>query len=315
MTNSLVKLTENAKSSLRLVKSVGPFLLSQSAKASESLAEHQLRMAKVDAAREFMLAEAGAISDVRTKLRDQYYAAQPEERVRLKRDIEESERELRRLQIIYSAVDKLPSDKEHDTAEDTDTEEVEISPHWLDKFNEFARARNEPWREDLLSSALAIEAKEPDAIGPRALWVIGTIDEYLFRGFASLLDVSTELAGGYLIPRHNDFNERPIPGCTLGSNTAIGNIVFMLSDLGLFGDVMTSQKQVPGGVKVLARYGRRVTLITTKKNLSIKGVIPTRLGAALARLYTSQPNLLGQEIYEKWCNSLGIAEAEVQSLT
>lgn len=314
MANSIAKLTENAKSALRLVKSVGPFLISQSAKASESMAEHQLRLARVESAREFMVTEAKAISDVRANLRARYYEAEPEDRVRLKRDIEESERELRRLHVIYAALEKLPPDDPNEPESETNAEEVQISPHWLDKFNEFAKAQNEPWRRDLLASALAIEAKEPGAIGPRALWLIGTLDEYLFQGFASLLDVSTVLAGGYLIPKHNDFNNRPIPECALGPNKAIGNLIFLLSDLGLFGDVMTSQKQIPEGARVLAQYGHRRVLITTKKKMVVNGVIPTTLGTAIARLYTPRPNLLGQEIFESWCKRLGETEATTQDL-
>jgi len=44
------------------------------------------------------------------------------------------------------------------------------------------------------------------------------------------------------------------------------------------------------------------------------GVILTSLGEAVARLYTSRPNLLGQEIFETWLNSLSENDADKQDL-
>lgn len=52
MSNQIAKITQSAKSVIRVVKSVGPLIISQSESASESFASHQLRLAKVDAARE-----------------------------------------------------------------------------------------------------------------------------------------------------------------------------------------------------------------------------------------------------------------------
>jgi len=142
------------------------------------------------------------------------------------------------------------------------------------------------------------------------LWIIGTIDEYLFHAYASLLDISTILAGSHLIPNHQQFNEKPIPNCILGSDQAIGNLVFMLSDLGLIGDTLSSERQLPENGQLTVVYDKKVTLLKMKQKLSVKGIIPTVLGEAIAKLYTSKPNELGVEIYSKWLDSINDTIAE-----
>ena len=304
MNNPLAKITETGKSALRIIRAVGPLLISQSSKASESFAEHQLRLAKVDVAKEFMLKEVESLAEVRNNLREKFYESTAEERIRIKRDVEETEREIRRLNIFSNALEQLPAPKKDDTEAASEEVKDHIADHWMDKFNEYARANNEEWRKELLTKALAKEAKTPGSIGPRALWLIGTIDEYLFHAYASILDLSINIAGGHLIPNHQQFNETPIPNCELGSDKAIGTLVFMLSDLGLLGDILSSQKQFPEKVQFVVTYDKKVTLIITKKELRIKGVIPTLLGETIASLYTPTSNELGIEIYNKWLESL-----------
>ena len=75
MDNLPTKITEIGKSTLRIVKSVGPLMISQSQKASDAYAEHQLKMAKVEVARQFMLDEARSVSAVRDSLRIRFFDA------------------------------------------------------------------------------------------------------------------------------------------------------------------------------------------------------------------------------------------------
>lgn len=263
-----------------------------------------------------MLKEVESLSEVRNNLRNKFYDADAEERIRLKRDIDETEREIRRLNIVSSALEQLPPPQSNeDTSEDkTEIEKPNITPHWMDKFDEYARANNEEWRKQLLTKALAIEAQNPGTIGPRALWVIGTIDDYLFHAYTSLLDVSTNVGGRFVIPNHQQFNENPIPNCTLGSDQAIGNLVFALSDLGLIGDTLSSQRSIPENAQFITSYGKNVTLIKTKKKLIIKGVLPTVLGETLAKLYTPVPNDLGLEIHNKWLAGINETIADKKKL-
>jgi len=313
MNDKLAKITKAGQSALRIVKAVGPFLISQSKEMSESFAEHQLRLSKADAAKSFILNEVNSLSNIRNSLREKFYAANIEDRFRFKKDLEETEREIRRLNIISSAMDQLPPPQ--DNVDKPETEQKSVSLHWMDKFNEFARANNEDWRKELLTKALALEAQAPGVIGPRALWIIGTIDEYLFHAYASLLDISTTVTGSHLIPNHQQFNEKSIPNCILGSDHTIGNLVFMLSDLGLIGDTLSSEKQFSEKGQLIVVYNKKVTLLKMKQKLSVRGIIPTVLGEAIAKLYTSKPNELGVEIYSKWLDSINDTIAEKNILT
>ncbi len=78
----------------------------------------------------------------------------------------------------------------------------------------------------------------------------------------------------------------------------------MLSDLGLIGDPLTSQKMVREKSKFMVKYGHRVVLVENQIKLNISGIIPTALGEAIASLYDPSPNLLGQQIFEEWLGSL-----------
>ncbi len=293
-----------SRSALKVMRSAGPLLISHSKQASATYADHKLRLAEVGAAKEMMIQEVQALSEVRAKLHNRFYDAEPDERINIKRDIEETERELRRFRVLSKSLDHL-QDTESDEASTTSDQETEtiVSPHWIDKFNEYARAHNEDWREDLLAKALSVETAEPGAIGPRALWLIGTIDEYLFHAYAALLDLSTILDNtNYIIPNYGSFNQEPIPDCLLKPHASIGRLVFLLSDLGLIGT--TAFKLIPDNVQIMTRYDDKHTLITTKKQQKIKGIIPTDLGEKLGRLYTTQPSELGMKIYNSWLESL-----------
>ena len=179
-----------------------------------------------------------------------------------------------------------------------------ISPHWMDKFNEFASANNEPWRSDLLAKALALEAKDPSCVGPRALWFIGTIDEYIFHAYATLIDLSSFVAGHYVIPNFHLFGEDIVPNCVLGNKT-INQLTFILSDLGLIGEPITSQIILPQNYSFTVQYGHRFLSVENQNKLFVKGILQTTLGKTITSLYEPSPNLMGQKIMEKWISSLG----------
>lgn len=187
----------------------------------------------------------------------------------------------------------------------------------MDKFNEYARANNEEWRKDLLSKALAMEAENPGFIGPRALWTIGTIDEYLFHAFASLLDISSNIGEKDIIPTSAVmlYQKEPIPNCKLGKDKATANLVFLLSDSGLIGDPITSELYVESDKEIVATYGDNTSILNTKKELVIRGVIPTVLGITISKLYTSKPNELGLKIFNTWLESIDETVADKNTLS
>lgn len=306
MTNNLPSVPGKAKAVWRIVKAAGPLLIAQSAKLSEAYAQHQLRLAEVEAIKELMVAEARTIAEVRKKLIDRYLDAPPEERLRLRQDIEMAEKDLRQLGVYQKAIEHVPEGRAAD-AQTTATENLDPPDEfraWLDSFNEYARKQNEPWRVGLLAKALALESTNPGALGQRALWFIGTIDEKSFHAFASILDIAINMSGGYIIPNHGAYIERPIPNCALGSNVQLGHALFLLSDLGLIGDLLTTQKNFPLNSLLIATYGSHQLVAVTTQAIKLGGVILTSLGDTIARLYEPKENDLGSEIYSSWKKSV-----------
>lgn len=304
MKKELGKITAIGKYSLRIIQAAGPYLISLSKEASKSYTEHQLRLVQVDVVRNHMLKEVESLAEIKHNLRERFFESTAEDRIRIKRDVQDIEREIRRLGIVSSALKYLPDPNEDDTEVLSEAVEDHISDHWLDKFNEYARANNEEWRSELLARALASEAEIPGSIGPRALWLIGTIDEYLFHAYASILDVSIIIDDDHIIPDCLNFLKIPIPNCMLGSKKGLGSLIFMLVDLGLMGDITISSSTLSKDEKYIVSYGEKTTMLTTREDLTIRGLIPTLLGESIASLYTRKPNELGHEIYNKWIDSI-----------
>lgn len=313
MSNNLPSVPGKAKAVWRIVKAAGPLLLAQSAKLSEAYAKHQLRLAEVDAIKELMIAEARTVAEVRKKLIDKYLDAPPEDRLRLRQDIEFAEKDLRQLGVYQRAIEYVPEGKatESQTPSDESLDPPDEYRAWLDSFNEYARKQNEPWRVGLLARALALESSEPGALGQRALWFIGTVEEKSFHAFASILDIATKMGGGYVIPNHQPYIERPIPNCVLGPNVQLGQALFLLSDLGLIGDLLTSQRLFPTNSLLMATYGSHELVAVTTQAVSIRGVILTSLGDTIARLYEPKECELGTEIYDKWKTSVRQSSLQV----
>lgn len=313
MADNLPIVPEKAKAAWRILKAAGHLLVAQSTKLSEEYAQHQLRLAEVEAIRELMIAEARTIAEVRKKLIDRYLDAQPEDRLRLRQDIEYAERDLRQLGVYQKAINHVP-ESAVPPPKSLATESLDPTDDfraWLDTFNDYARKQNEPWRTELLSRALALESANPGTLGQRALWFIGTIDDKSFHAFAALLDIAPCIGDSYVIPNYAPFSEKPIPTCALGQNVRLGNILFLLGDLGLIGDVLTTQKIFAEKSLIIATYGPHRAVGTTKQELRLGGVILTSLGETIARLYEPKLNDLGIEIYKAWLESVRSGPFEI----
>jgi hypothetical protein len=161
---------------------------------------------------------------IKKKLLERFIVADPEERVRVRRDLDEIDASLRQLKIGIQALKYLPASTGQTPPPAKPLPEV--SAHWMDKFSELARAHNEPWREDLLARALAVEPSAPETVSPRVLWLLGTMEEKLFDALATILDLCSAIGDTLIIPAHNPFNERPIPNCPLGDTVSIGNLTY-----------------------------------------------------------------------------------------
>ena len=294
---SLAEIKNKSKTIMNFCRQVGPWVISISDKLSEAQARHDLRKVGVALLEKEMSLEIESFSAIKKDKMKQYYSASPEERIYIRRDLDELDKEGRRFETILGAVKLLSERKEDENKKD-------ISPHWMDKFDELARAKNEDWRQDLLSKALMLEAESPGSISPRALWLIGTIEEELFHAYAILLDVSSVIGGGYIIPDHSKFESKPIPSCALGEHLTIGNLTFLLSDLGLLGGIGTSAKQFLSGANFSASYGPKIVKVQVLKDVMVHGIIPTKLGNMIAKLYQAKLNPLGKEIFESWLENL-----------
>lgn len=313
MTNWLSKTVSSGKTAFNIVKSIGPLLISQSEIASDSYIKHQAKLASVDIGKELILDEAKMLNDVRKQLLIKFTESNAEDRIRIKKDIEYLEGNLRQLNVGQKALSYLPPSADNQTE---DKPSPEITPHWMDKFNELARVRNEPWREELLARALATEATSPGTVMPRALWLIGTLEEHLFHAFAVLLDIAANVGGGLMIPKvKGDILNKPIPNSNFGEGIQIGNLVYMLGDIGVLADSLSTKRTFKKGTKFIAKYFAHVYLIECKEqDLSIGGNIPTGIGTSIASFYDQKFNELGKEIFLKWIEGLDKSKINITNI-
>ncbi len=169
------------------IRAVGPFLLSQSDKASETFQRHLGRLAEAEALKELLKGEVETRTVSPDPAEERYIAAPPEERVRIEQDIEHVDGITRQLNIASKS---LSYGTEETVPPPPPTEKPKpIEDHWLDRFNELARKRNEEWRNELLARALAKETASPGTVSPRALWLIGNMEHSLFTALSELLDL------------------------------------------------------------------------------------------------------------------------------
>lgn len=312
MNDNLPSVTNIARAAWGIVKAIGPFVISQTEKGSEAYAQHQMRLAHVEVCKELMLGEIHTLNEVRRKLMEKYYDAPEEERFRIKRDIQDLEKDTRRLGVYQKALEYLPEEDEALRSPSTGNNATgAISPPWMDRFNEIAQLQNEAWRQELLSKALAREAQNPGSISPRALWFIGTVDDQVFHAFASLIDVSSIILGRYMVPNHTGYYDRALPGCALGDGLQLGNITFLLNDLGVIGDLLTSQRKIPATSMFLVTYGQQHFTLKAKQEMRVSGILLTPLGEVIASLYEPKPNELGAEIFDAWVKSIRPDVADV----
>ncbi|ODA36718.1 DUF2806 domain-containing protein [Planctopirus hydrillae] len=301
MANWLQKPKDWYAGAINVIRSVGPFLISQSDQASEAFARHKGRLATAEAMKTLLVSEAESIAAVRDSLRKKYVEATTEERIRIRRDIADAEADIRQLHTAAQALHYLPhfstnssdANQQVPDASTADEPAYTVSEHWMDKFNQLARSKNEPWRQDLLARALAAESANPGSINARALWLIGTLEESKFKAFATLLDISSVFGGGYMIPGNNVVG-RSIPQCEFGSDVPIGRLVFQLGDTGLIAD-LNSHKEIPIESVFLVAYDEDYVFEIHARNakVSIRGVIPTTVGSAIAIFYERRTNPFG----------------------
>lgn len=314
--------------SISVVKSVGPFLLSQSEKTSDAYARHQLKMANVEAVKVLLLEEAKSIADVRDTLRKKYVDADPEERIRIRRDLREAEGDVKQLNIAAGAIDYLPEFasriKQNEDKSETVGDVHPVSEHWFDRFNHFARQSNEPWRQDLLSRALAMQATNPESVTLRVIWLIGTLEKSTFDYFTTILDVSSQfkvqtsttntvlrfseegfaILGDSVVDRHVPVADARFEGGEL--NVEIGELCYEIEDSGLLAD-QTNKIFLNPNSYMLVRY--RTSRPYKIRNISgaeimFECVMPSVSGSCIATFYEARRTDKGKRFFGDWIRSL-----------
>lgn len=292
------------KTMLNMVKACGPLLVSQSETLSKEFAKHKGRLASIEVMKEVIINEAKILQSTKEELLKRYIDSDPVERIRIKRDIKEIDESYRTLNIEQQSIKYLSN------TDDSEQHEIEcgdeVSYSWLDRFNELAKLRHEPWREDLLARALAKELESPGSVSPRVLWLIGTLEEDLFNAFSLLLDIASTIGSSLMIPSgKKNAVTYIVPKCYLGENIIVGQLIFMLQDVGLVADITTTTRRIDKGGVVTTRYRDEEVLIKNEEfDIMVQGVIFSKLGSSIASFYETKENDLGRKIFHDWVDSL-----------
>ncbi len=307
--NWLASIPEIGQKIFNTAKSLGPLIISQSDKASEAYQRHLGRIAQVDFLKELLSNEIETRGAVRKILLERYVDAPPEERVRIEGDLEFVDGITRQVHI---AMKSLSYDSENSIPPNTEPQKP-IEDHWIDKFNELARKRNEEWRSDLLARALACEAATPGSVSPRALWLIGNMEESLFKALSDLLNLCV-----WMLPHNSPVlphsKIQAFERIVANSNRTVGNLIFQLGDLGVIADHLTSRRQYSEGNAFIAKYNQESYLINPKQRMEIMGILFTPLGESIAKFFNPTWNSNGYSVFKDWIESISPEIAEVKPL-
>ncbi|MBN8543650.1 MAG: DUF2806 domain-containing protein [Alphaproteobacteria bacterium] len=306
--NWIAKLSEGSQRVINTVKAIGPFAISQSDKMSEAWQRHQGRLAQVDMLKELLSNEIETRGTIKKLLLERYVAAPDDERIRIERDLEFVDGITRQVQITLKSL----SYGDEKSAETTPPTSAPIEDHWIDKFNELARKRNEEWRADLLARALACETATPSSVSPRALWLIGNMEEGLFKAFSDLLNLCIWIGGSPILPHsHVEAFDRVVPN----TNRTVGNLIFQLGDIGVIADHLTSFRQYSPGSAFIASYEETRYVIIPKQKIEVRGILLTLLGDSVAKFCNPNWNSSGLSVFNDWIKTISPEMAELKLLT
>ena len=285
------------KAVLNTIKAVGPYAVAQWDLASQAQARHNARLAVVETGKDFLKQELCNYAELSKELLSEYASATQRKKIQIQKDLEFIDQRTRQISVGILAIGYAQT-IEDDTEQSQSKVQEEISLHWVDKFNELARTRNEDWRTELLARALASESASPGSVSPRALWFLGTLEEPIFRAFATILDLCTVFGGNLAIPNHQKFHERPLANSSSGRIDTIGRFLYLLTETGVLADGLSAKISFEKGVRVVT-YGSEHFLIESPDTAwEVNGVLLSRLGESIASFCDRKPNPLGKEILD-----------------
>lgn len=293
------RLKKGAPAAFNIVKTIWPYLVSQSEWASQKVAQHQARLSLVEVAKERVQFELQHLDEARRLVFERMSSNSPLDRLSAQQSFDYVAQVEERLDVARRALEYIASPKDGHESEIN-----EISPLWVDKFNELANQRNEEWRKDLLARALAQESETPESVGPKTLWMIGTLTEKQFYAFATFLDISTIINNAYAIPSRDHVAETFTSNYPVG-NVTIGGLIYYLDDTGLFADAASVERKISHPDPCIAKYDRTAIIAIAKDRvITIRGVIPSVAGSEIANFCDCQHHPLGQKIFDGWLASI-----------
>lgn len=300
---------------------------------SELLAAHKGRLDSVEAIKTVFIEEGRVAAQTKSELIKMAAAAtDPVQKQQILLMVSQVDEQIRTIKVgekslSYIAeststallIDKTQSEKE-DSVKDEKTEfthlEV-IQDQWLDTFLNYARMRNEPWREDLLARLLAKELTNPGSMNHQVIWAIGNLTEQLFNRYAAVLDI---------VVWENDNETFLLPyvesGCSIvdekiisdvmASDKDYGHLMPALTEAGFFHQTSpvggSVQRRYSKNEKTKFRYGEKSVEGIWADDFIYKALLPTQLGEAVASLYVPKPNHLGESLFYKWVSRLKMFE-------
>jgi hypothetical protein len=297
------------------VRAILPLLIMQSDKAAEALKKANGRLAEIKAFEQMVRNEVETRNATRRALIERITTASPEEHIEIEQKLEWLDGVTRQLNISLRALSY--GEKEPDPARSDEKEPFQ--DHWIDRFNDVARRRNEEWRTELLARVLAKEVAAPGSISTRALWLVGTLEKHLFDAFSALLDVcvwfeSTPDPGPFIPNSHVQAINQPTEMLVRGHTAYVGELHNTIADIGLVSNPITSRKTIHRDSEFMVRHGSTGFRIKLKSELVIAGLLLTDLGNSLASFHHPKWNLNGVRVLEGWIVSLPRATVDVSPI-
>ena len=154
------------------------------------------------------------------------------------RSLEEFSRMMNEKRVLTRALERLADEAGEDTGE-SDAPEEEISDSWYDRFRQFARMKNDPWREEIMSACLEREARQPGSVSLRALWNVAMLEEEEIRDLMDFVTLSAKLyrdgkpMGFYMVGYYAQLVKSDYVGKD-GANKSVSDLFDRLEALDLF---------------------------------------------------------------------------------
>jgi hypothetical protein len=284
-----------------LAKAAGPFVIAQFDYAKFKYLDFKQKQVQTEAYKEFFLAEARNLSELKNDLIKSALTKQGLERIQAEQSLEFLNKKINQ-QIVYAKVpahilylESKKTDHQKDNAGLEDESTIEPSPTWLDRFNDLASKQNEEWRQDILAKAFAMEADKPGTIDLSTLLNIAQLDESTFKYFSLILDTCTKIYDIYWLKERDDHS------CNIESDDGtvhqVGNLIYRLQHTGLLASDRGLGLNLKAGALCQFVYNGDVLAAIPPTAIHLNGISTSKTGSALAALCDMKPSKLGLELF------------------